>query len=112
MTHDQLDSTALARFIAPPKMRSSVYKCPNHLGCTIGYHGDDVEVPDGMPAVCSECGSPLKPAKRPSGKLGAYLVNLFSVACIAAGLWLAWPGMVKLWKRYVSPGAIPVLPGK
>ena len=82
-----------------------VYKCPKHLGCTIGYHGDDVVVPEGMPLVCPECGSPLQPAKRSSGKLVPYIVNFISIVCIAVGVWLAWPGAVKLWKRYVSPGA-------
>lgn len=88
-------------------MRASIYKCPNHLGCTVGYHGDDIEVPDGAPLVCSECGTPLRPAKRSSNKLVPYLINAISVACIAVGLWLAWPSLLKLWKRYVSKEAVP-----
>ncbi len=80
-------------------MRPSLYKCPNHLNCTIGYHGDDVEVEPGMPPVCSECGQALVPVKSPSGKIGPYLVNAISIAAIAFGIWLAWPGVVKMWKR-------------
>jgi hypothetical protein len=93
-------------------MRASIYKCSNHLGCTTGYHGDDIQVEPGMPAVCPECGKPLRPVRSPTNKVGAYLVNLISVACIIIGLWMAWPGIMKLWHRYVSPASTPAQPAK
>lgn len=84
-------------------MRSSLFKCPNHLQCTTGYHGDDVVVPSGLPAVCPECGSPLRPVKRPRTAIIPTIVSFVMIACISVGVWLAWPGAVKIWKKITTP---------
>jgi hypothetical protein len=85
-------------------MRPALYKCSNHLKCTIGYHGDDVEVHEGMALVCPECSSPLvKVRKRLRSTLVPMIINLVVIACIAVGIWLAWPSALKLWKKITAP---------
>lgn len=86
-------------------MRPALYKCPNHLHCTIGYHGDDVEISGNMPAVCPECGTALRPITKPRTALVPTIVSFISIACVAVGIWLAWPGAVKLWKKITTPPA-------
>jgi hypothetical protein len=87
-------------------MRHALYKCPNHLKCTIAYHGDDVEIVEGMALVCSECGSPLvRVRKKLRSALIPTIVNLVVIGCIAVGVWLAWPNAVKMWKRLTAPPA-------
>jgi hypothetical protein len=86
-------------------MRAALYKCPNHLGCTLGYHGDDVEIHEGMALVCGECGTPLERVPRSRSALVPFLINTIVVGCIAFGVWLAWPGAVNLWKKLTAPPA-------
>lgn len=85
-------------------MRSALYKCPNHLKCTTGYHGDDVEVHEGMALVCPECSTPLvKVRKRFRSALMPMIINLVVIGCLAVGIWLAWPTVVKTWKKITAP---------
>jgi hypothetical protein len=86
-------------------MRPALYKCPNHIGCTVGYHGDDIEIVEGMVPVCSECGTALERVRRPRSTLVPFLFNAVVMVCIAIGAWLAWPTAVKLWKQLTTPPA-------
>jgi hypothetical protein len=84
-------------------MRPALYKCSNHLKCTLGYHGDDIEVADGMAQVCPECNSPLTPVRRGRSALVPLLINTLVIGCIGVGVWLAWPRLVQMWNKFTAP---------
>ena len=84
-------------------MRPVICKCPNHSGCLLAYHGDDIEIAPGMPRVCPECGTPLKYAPRPRNDLFYRVVNLIGIAAVAGALWYNWPALVKLWQKVSTP---------
>ena len=84
-------------------MRTAICKCPNHTGCLLGYHGDDIEIADGMEPVCPECGKPVKPAPRPRTDYFFQIANLIGMAAVAGALWFAWPSIAKLWKKVTTP---------
>ena len=84
-------------------MRSSIYKCTNHTGCLTGYHCDDVEIGSDAAMVCPECGSVLQRVKRRGRGVPAWLVNGLTIAAFAFALWLAWPGIERLWRKFTAP---------
>jgi hypothetical protein len=97
----------LARFIAgrsiPRPMRSAIYKCPNHIGCLTGYHGDDVPITGDLPAICPECGTPLRQVPRARSDVFFHLANLVGLAAVAGAIWFSWPSLVKLWHKVSTP---------
>jgi DNA-directed RNA polymerase subunit RPC12/RpoP len=84
-------------------MRSSFYKCTNHIRCLTGYHGDDVEIEADAARVCPECGSPLRPLRKGRRGIPAWLVNGITIAVFAFAIWLAWPGIQRAWKKFTAP---------
>jgi len=84
-------------------MRPVICKCPNHTGCLIGYHGDDIEVAADMPFVCPECGSPVLPAPQPRSDIFYRVVNLIGLAALAGAIWFAWPALVRVWQKVTTP---------
>ena len=88
-------------------MRPLICKCPNHTGCLLGYHRDDIEIERDMPLVCPECGSPLTIAPRPRSDTFYHVANLIGLAAVAGALWFSWPSIVKLWHKAITPPPKP-----
>ncbi len=84
-------------------MRPVICKCPNHNGCLLGYHGDDIEVAGDMALVCPECGMALIIAPRPRSDLFYRVVNLIGVAAVAGAIWFAWPSLDRIWEKVTTP---------
>ena len=84
-------------------MRPVICKCPNHAGCLLGYHGDDIEIAADMALVCPECQTPLIRAPQPRNDLFYRILNLLGLAAVAGAIWFAWPSLVKLWHRVATP---------
>lgn len=84
-------------------MRSSIYKCTNHIRCLIGYHGDDVVIEADAARVCPECGSALRPVRKRRRGVPAWLINGITIAAFAFAIWLAWPGIQRAWKKFTAP---------
>jgi hypothetical protein len=97
-----LAPSAAGRLIPRP-MRPVICKCPNHNGCLLGYHGDDIEITRDMPLVCPECGTPVKLAPKPRNDLFYRVLNLIGLATVAGAIWFAWPSLVLLWKKVTTP---------
>ena len=97
-----LARSALARLIPRP-MRPVICKCPNHNGCLLGYHGDDIEVERDTALVCPECGTALLPAPKPRSDAFYNIVNTIGVLAAAGAIWFAWPSIVKLWHKATTP---------
>ncbi len=93
---------APGRFIRRP-MRPAICKCPNHAGCLLAYHGDDIEVQPDMPLVCPECGTGLVFPAKPRSDFFFRIVNLIVFAAAATALWFAWPTLVQLWEKVTTP---------
>ena len=99
-----LAGSAGGRFIPRP-MRPVICKCPNHNGCLLGYHGDDIEIPKDAAAVCPECGTALKPAPQPRSDLFYRVANLIGLAAVAGAIWYTWPTIVQVWQKVTTPPA-------
>jgi uncharacterized protein (DUF983 family) len=84
-------------------MRSVICKCPNHTGCLLGYHGDDIEIHGDMPAVCPECGTPLRRPPKAKSDAPYHVANLVGIAALAGAVWFSWPSLVKLWQKVTTP---------
>ncbi len=84
-------------------MRPAICKCPNHTGCLLGYHGDDIEIPGDMALVCPECGTPVKLAPRPRSDFFYRVVNLIGLSAVAGAIWFAWPSLVRIWEKVTTP---------
>ena len=86
-------------------MRPVICKCPNHTGCLLGYHGDEIELPGDAALVCPECGTPVKFAPKPRSDLFYRVANLLGLAAVAGAIWFAWPSLVKIWEKVTTPPA-------
>ena len=84
-------------------MRPVICKCPNHAGCLLGYHGDDIEIAGDAARVCPECGTALIVAPRPRSDAFYQIANLIGIAAVAGAIWFAWPSIVKLWHKVTTP---------
>ena len=84
-------------------MRPVICKCPNHNGCLLGYHGDDIPIEYGSPMVCPECDADLRPLPKPHSDALYNVANMIGVVAAAAALWFAWPSIVKLWHKATTP---------
>ena len=84
-------------------MRSVIFKCPNHTGCLLGYHSDDIEVTEDMALVCPECGTPLMIAPKPKSDATYRIVNAIGIAAVAGAIWYSWPSVVRLWQKATAP---------
>jgi hypothetical protein len=85
------------------EMRPKLLRCPNRGKCTVGYRCDDIEVVEGVPPICPECGKALVPMPRKPSQLPALIVNALTAAAVVAGLVWAWPRVVQLWQWLTSP---------
>ena len=77
--------------------RPIIYKCTNFLECLTGYRGEDIEVFEGMAAVCPECAAALTPVPKQTPAYVSYLINLGIICGIAGALYFAWPALSTLW---------------
>ncbi|MEO6788404.1 MAG: hypothetical protein ABI318_19950 [Chthoniobacteraceae bacterium] len=84
-------------------MRPAICKCPNHNGCLLGYHGDDIEIARDAALVCPECGAPLKYAPKPRNDFLYRLANLIGMAAVAGAIWFEWPTIVNVWHKVITP---------
>jgi outer membrane protein OmpA-like peptidoglycan-associated protein len=60
-------------------------KCTNFSGCLVAYRGEKIEVADGAPLVCPECGKPLAVVKAGQAAIAKIVVGLIAVAILAGG---------------------------
>ena len=60
-------------------------KCTNFSGCLVAYRGEKIEVADGAPLVCPECGKPLAVVKGGSAAVVKIVIGLAAVAILAGG---------------------------
>ena len=95
-------------------MRPVLSRCPNYAHCLLGYRGEDIEVFDGMAALCPECGTALVPKKRPRTAVIPMLINWLTIAMLVTAAWFAWPFVVKGWKKITTPPSDdrPIAPAK
>jgi len=77
-------------------------KCQNQAGCLLAYRGEETEVEDGQPFICTECGKPLTEVKPPSAMWMKYLGALAAVGGIAIVALLAIPQTRALIKPHKS----------
>lgn len=61
-------------------------KCHNYTGCLQAYRGDDIEIPDGAPMVCPECGQPVEKIKAPHPRFLQYVPLLVVAVAIGAAV--------------------------
>ena len=66
-------------------------KCQNQAGCLLAYRGEETEVEDGAPFICTECGKPLTEVQPPSAMWMKYLGGLAVVGVVGIGVLLAIP---------------------
>jgi outer membrane protein OmpA-like peptidoglycan-associated protein len=63
-----------------------IAKCTNYSGCLVAYRGEKVELAEGAPLVCPECGKPLAVVKGGQGaivKLAAVAVGVIAIGAVA-----------------------------
>ena len=82
-------------------------KCQNQAGCLLAYRGEETEVEDGQPFICSECGKPLTEVKPPSAMWLRYLAVLGGVGVIGIGALFAFPKTRALIAPHKSHDATP-----
>ena len=66
-------------------------KCQNQAGCLLAYRGEETEIEDGQPFICSECGKPLTEVKPPSAMWMKYLIGLGVVGVVGVVVLFANP---------------------
>lgn len=71
-------------------------KCHNFAGCLLAYRGDEIEVADGAPMVCPECGKPLSPVKASGGALGKSLPLVIGVLIVGVAAFFGAPMISKM----------------
>ena len=77
-------------------------KCQNQAGCLLAYRGEETEVEDGAPFICTECGKPLTEVQPPSAMWMKYLGGLAVVGVVGIGLLFAIPQTRALIKPHKS----------
>lgn len=82
-------------------------KCQNLAGCLLAYRGEEIEVEDGQPFICAECGKPLAAITSPSGMWLKYLYVLAGIAVIAVIAILAFPPLRGLIVKHKDRDATP-----
>ena len=63
-----------------------IAKCTNYAGCLVAYRGEKVELTEGAPLVCPECGKPLSVVKGGQAallKLAVIGVGVIAIAALA-----------------------------
>jgi len=66
-------------------------KCQNISSCRLAYRGEEVEVENGCPFICAECGKPLIETKPPSTMWLRYLYGIAAAAVLGGVALLAFP---------------------
>ena len=70
-------------------------KCQNQAGCLIAYRGEEMEIEEGEPFICPECGKPLTAVQPPSKMWMKYLAGLAAVGGVGIVALFAIPGIIK-----------------
>jgi outer membrane protein OmpA-like peptidoglycan-associated protein len=78
-------------------------KCHNYAGCLLAYRGDEIEIADGAPMVCPECGKPVAPVKGAGGAIGKSLPLVIAVVLIGGIAFFGVP-MITKWLQKDPPG--------
>ena len=82
-------------------------KCQNQAGCLIAYRGEEMEIEDGEPFICSECGKPLTAVQPPSRMWMKYLAGLAAVGGVGIVALFAIPGIIKPRKSAIAATPAP-----
>ena len=77
-----------------------IAKCTNYAGCLVAYRGEKIELSDGAPLVCPECGKPISAVKGGSAALIKIAAIVAAVVAIAA---VAFFGVRAIANRKATP---------
>src|SRR5687767_10903337 len=82
-----------------------IAKCTNYSGCLVAYRGEKVELAEGAPLVCPECGKPLAVVKGGSAAIIKIAAIAVGVVLVAGGAFFA----AKMFaKKKPAPGPAPI----
>lgn len=88
----------------------AVAKCANYSGCLVAHKGTAIELVDGQPSVCPECGRPLALTHtRPPARMKT-VATIAIVAALAIGGALALRALRSPRNAHHDPGKSPVAP--
>src|SRR5687768_14389357 len=71
-------------------------KCHNYAGCLLAYRGDEIELEEGAPMVCPECGKPVSAVKSAGGAVGKSLPLVIGIVLIGAAAFFGAPLISKM----------------
>lgn len=85
-------------------------KCVNQAGCLTAYRGEEMEIEDGEPFICSECGKSLTAVQPPSKLWMRYLAGIAAVGGVGIVALFAIPGIFNSRKPEIATTPAPKVP--
>lgn len=85
-------------------------KCVNQAGCLTAYRGEEMEIEDGEPFICSECGKSLTAVQPPSKLWMRYLAGIAAVGGVGIVALFAIPGIFNPRKPEIATTPAPKVP--
>ena len=85
-------------------------KCRNYSGCLLAYRGEDIEIADGAPMVCPDCGKPVTPSTSAGSRIGIIAGAVVLLAIVVAGAVLALPKLLRKSPTPEPAGTVAVTP--
>lgn len=82
-------------------------KCQNQAGCLIAYRGEEMEIEDGEPFICSECGKALIAVEPPTKMWMRYLAGIAAVGGVGIVALFMIPGIINPRKPEVAATPAP-----
>lgn len=85
-------------------------KCHNYTGCLLAYRGEEIQLTNGAPMVCPECGKAVTAVQGGAAKLWRLIPWLVLLVALAAGVVFALPYLNKLKAPEATPTPAPAAP--
>lgn len=82
----------------------------NQAGCLTAYRGEEMEIEDGEPFICSECGKSLTAVQPPSKLWMRYLAGIAAVGGVGIVALFAIPGIFNSRKPEIATTPAPKVP--